>query len=118
MDYILQALRNNGVKEAQYAIHNYLERSGDQFQMLAEISVDFYDFKVCQNLCNFLVEKLDENVLISRPVFHHSHGKLDAARYWGIPCYQFLPCFHSVDSAITSKPCSSTDHHCFCLFFM
>ena len=80
LDYILQALRNNGVKETQYSIHKYLERSGDQFQMLVEINVEFHDFKVCQDLCNFLVEKLDDNVVISRPVFCHTPGKLDAAR--------------------------------------
>jgi len=80
VDYMLQALRINGVKETQYTIHKYLERCGDQFQMLVEINVDFHDFQVCQTLCNFLIEKLDENVIISRPIFYHTPGKLDAAR--------------------------------------
>ena len=86
---MLQALRINGVKETQYTIHKYLERCGDQFQMLVEINVDFHDFQVCQTLCNFLIEKLDENVIISRPIFYHTPGKLDAARYWN----NYQPCF-------------------------
>lgn len=48
--------------------------------MYVEINVEFYDFKVCQELCNLLVEKLDESVFISRPVFAHGPGKLETAR--------------------------------------
>eukprot|EP00112_Aurelia_sp_Birch-Aquarium-sp1_P016243 Seg3667.3 transcript_id=Seg3667.3/GoldUCD/mRNA.D3Y31 product="Interleukin-1 receptor-associated kinase 1-binding protein 1" protein_id=Seg3667.3/GoldUCD/D3Y31 len=80
IDYILQSLRNNGVKETHYTIHKTLERIEDNFQMTVEICVEFRDFKVCENVCNFLVEKLDGNVNVSRPIFSHSPGKLDALR--------------------------------------
>ena len=80
IDYILQSLRNNGIKETHYSIHKALERAEDSFQMTVEISVAFYDFKVCENVCNFLVEKLDGSVNVSRPVFSHSAGKIDALR--------------------------------------
>eukprot|EP00794_Sanderia_malayensis_P000410 gene410-1045_t len=80
IDYILQALRNNSVKESQYTLHRNLERCGDNFQLTVEFCIEFRDFKTCENVCNFLVEKLDETVAVSKPVFSHSSGKLESLR--------------------------------------
>ena len=80
-DYVLQTLRNNGIKDTQFSTHRSLERVDDQYQVQLEINVQFFDFKVCEDVCNFLVEKLDENVIVGKPSFSHSKGKLDAVRY-------------------------------------
>ena len=79
-DYILQTLRNNAVKESHFSVHKNLERIDDNFQMSVEVCVEFRDFKVCENVCNFLIEKLDESVVVSKPIFCHSPGKLDSVR--------------------------------------
>eukprot|EP00795_Rhopilema_esculentum_P017121 gene17121-8645_t len=79
-EYVLQTLRNNGIKDSQFSTHRSLERVDDQYQVQLEINVQFFDFKVCEDVCNFLVEKLDENVVVGKPSFSHSKGKLDAVR--------------------------------------
>lgn len=57
-----------------------LTKSDGLFYMVTEISVVFVDFTKCQNVCNFLVEKLDDSVHISQPHFFHGIQSLDAVR--------------------------------------
>ena len=51
-----------------------------QYQLDAEIIVTFVDFKKCQTVSNFLVEKLDVNVKINLPEFYHSPQRLENLR--------------------------------------
>ena len=80
VDYVLQTLRNNGIKESLHKLHKSLQRIENSYQMDVEITVEFQDFKLCENVCNFLVEKLDENVKVSKPVFYHSEGRIESLR--------------------------------------
>lgn len=80
IDYILQTLRNNAIKDNHFSMHKNLERCDENFQMTAEFCIEFHDFKTCEHVCNYLVEKLDESVTVSKPVFCHSPGKLESLR--------------------------------------
>ena len=55
-------------------------RKESKYELRAEISVQFTDFTKCQEISNFLVEKLDPTVEISRPSFHYRSGRLESLR--------------------------------------
>ncbi|XP_072035347.1 interleukin-1 receptor-associated kinase 1-binding protein 1-like [Amphiura filiformis] len=75
LDYIVQTLHTHNVKEGDVTITKFIQRLEGVYNMEAEVGVVFVDFDKCQAVCNFLVEKLDESVLVSQPnYFHSSHG--------------------------------------------
>ena len=49
--------------------------------MEIEVVVEFHDFSKCEQVCNLLVEKLDETVRVSSPLLYHTARKLDSLRY-------------------------------------
>jgi hypothetical protein len=56
-------------------------RKESKYELRVEISVQFTDFTKCQELSNFLVEKLDVSAVeISRPSFHYMPGRLESLR--------------------------------------
>ena len=57
-----------------------LQRIGGQYQLDTEIIVNFVDFKKCQTVSNFLVEKLDESVKIGVPEFYQSPQRVENLR--------------------------------------
>ena len=48
--------------------------------MEIEVVVEFSDFSKCEEVCNLLVEKLDETVKVSSPVLYHTASKLESSR--------------------------------------
>jgi len=71
-EYILQALKNHGVKEERVSVSKSLHRVvvGDatQFSYSVQIVALFADLKKCESLSNFLVEKLEpSSVRVSHP---------------------------------------------------
>ena len=79
VDYVLQTLKSYHIKE--FTIHKSLNRVERLYQMEVEVVVEFSDFAKCEQVCNLLVEKLDETVKVSSPVLHHTPSKLDSLRY-------------------------------------
>ncbi|XP_071819193.1 interleukin-1 receptor-associated kinase 1-binding protein 1-like [Apostichopus japonicus] len=79
-DYVIQTLHTHNVKEGDVIKTSSLTRSDGLFHMVTEISVVFVDFTKCENVCNFLVEKLDDTVHISEPHFYHGTQSLDSVR--------------------------------------
>lgn len=79
-DYVIQTLHTHNVKEGDVTKTSSLTKSDGLFYMVTELSVVFVDFTKCQNVCNFLVEKLDDSVHISQPHFFHGIQSLDAVR--------------------------------------
>ena len=57
-----------------------LQRIGGQYQLDTEIIANFVDFKKCQTVSNFLVEKLDESVKIGVPEFYQSPQRVENLR--------------------------------------
>lgn len=78
VDYVLQTLKSHRIKDFQ--IHKTLNRTEKLYQMEVEVVVEFSDFSKCEQVCNLLVEKLDETVRVSRPVLYHTASKLDSLR--------------------------------------
>ncbi|XP_066867374.1 interleukin-1 receptor-associated kinase 1-binding protein 1 isoform X2 [Kogia breviceps] len=58
LDYITQTLQQQGV----------------------QVCITFTEFGKMQNICNFLVEKLDSSVVISQPQFYHTPGSVENLR--------------------------------------
>uniref|UniRef100_A0A8I6AKL7 Interleukin-1 receptor-associated kinase 1-binding protein 1 n=1 Tax=Rattus norvegicus TaxID=10116 RepID=A0A8I6AKL7_RAT len=58
LDYITQSLQQQGV----------------------QVCITFTEFGKMQNICNFLVEKLDSSVVISPPEFYHTPGSVESLR--------------------------------------
>ena len=79
VDYVLQTLKSYHIKD--FTIHKSLQRVEKLYQMEVEVVVEFSDFSKCEQVCNLLVEKLDETVKVSRPFLYHTPSKLDSLRY-------------------------------------
>lgn len=75
---MLQTLKSHRIKDFQ--IHKTLNRTEKLYQMEVEVVVEFSDFSKCEQVCNLLVEKLDETVRVSHPVLYHTASKLDSLR--------------------------------------
>ena len=79
VDYVLQTLKSYHIKD--FTIHKSLQRVEKLYQMEVEVVVEFSDFSKCEQVCNLLVEKLDETVKVSHPFLYHTPSKLDSLRY-------------------------------------
>ena len=81
IDYILQTLRNNSVKESQYDVHNLLSHAGDEMYTLsAEVCITFHDALTYEKTVNLLVEKLESSIHVSDAVFFVSAEKVSDLR--------------------------------------
>ena len=81
IEYILQTLRSHNIGHNHYTVDRSLTRKESKYKLRVELSVQFADFTKCQEVSNFLVEKLDSSVEISRPSFHYFPGKLESLRF-------------------------------------
>lgn len=84
VDYVLQTLKSYHIKD--FTIHKSLQRVEKLYQMEVEVVVEFSDFSKCEQVCNLLVEKLDETVKVSRPFLYHTPSKLDSLRRQACVC--------------------------------
>ncbi|KAI8498674.1 PREDICTED: interleukin-1 receptor-associated kinase 1-binding protein 1-like [Branchiostoma belcheri] len=80
LDYILQVLQTHHVKEGDTQISKVIQRVDGLYHMEGEVRVVFVDFLKCQGVCNFLVEKMDETVVVATPEFFHSPQRLEELR--------------------------------------
>lgn len=80
VDYVLHTLKSYHIKENSYKINRILSRSENIYRYEVEIVVEFTDFLKCEEICNLLVEKLDNTVSVSSPAFFHSPSKLESLR--------------------------------------
>ncbi|XP_068755376.1 interleukin-1 receptor-associated kinase 1-binding protein 1 homolog [Montipora capricornis] len=84
VDYVLQTLKSYHIKE--YKMHKSLEKVEKLYRLEVEVVVDFGDFSKCEQVCNILVEKLDDTVKVSSPELYHSPGRLDSQRRQACVC--------------------------------
>ncbi|XP_069462389.1 interleukin-1 receptor-associated kinase 1-binding protein 1 [Ambystoma mexicanum] len=80
LEYILQCLRQHGVKDEQRTVTKNFRRRDNTYNMEAEVCVTFDDFERMQTVCNLLVEKLDMSVSISSPNFYHTPESVESLR--------------------------------------
>ncbi|KAL2082424.1 hypothetical protein ACEWY4_022242 [Coilia grayii] len=80
VEYILQTLRQHGVKEADTVVTKYMQRVDDIYIMEAEVRVMFSDFDKMQSVRSVLLEKLDKSVCVGVPQFAHSPECLSIMR--------------------------------------
>ncbi|XP_048351516.1 interleukin-1 receptor-associated kinase 1-binding protein 1 [Sphaerodactylus townsendi] len=81
LDYIVQTARQRGgMSEENVTVTKNFNRIDNAYKMEAEICITFSDFGKMQDVCNFLVEKLDSSVIISPPHFYHTVETIDKLR--------------------------------------
>ncbi|XP_053143521.1 interleukin-1 receptor-associated kinase 1-binding protein 1 [Hemicordylus capensis] len=81
LDYVAQTARQLGaVSEDNVIVTRNFSRIDNAYKMEAEVCITFSDFGKMQDVCNFLVEKLDSSVIISLPHFYHTVETVDALR--------------------------------------
>nr|XP_061806201.1 interleukin-1 receptor-associated kinase 1-binding protein 1 homolog [Nerophis lumbriciformis] len=80
LEYILQAVRQHGVREDDLTVRKFLHRDEELYHMNAEVTVTFSDFEKMENACSILLEKLDKSVLVGQPKFFHSAECLNQVR--------------------------------------
>ncbi|XP_017264542.1 interleukin-1 receptor-associated kinase 1-binding protein 1 homolog [Kryptolebias marmoratus] len=80
LDYILQALRQHGVRDEDTSVRRFLHRDADLYTMDAEVAVTFSDFEKMEQICSILLEKLDKSVRVGVPRFRHSPECLSQTR--------------------------------------
>ncbi|XP_025300298.3 interleukin-1 receptor-associated kinase 1-binding protein 1 isoform X1 [Canis lupus dingo] len=93
LDYITQSLRQQGLQLASgkrgllpphraenVTVTKDFRRVENAYHMEAEVCITFTEFGKMQNICNFLVEKLDSSVVISQPQFYHTPGSVENLR--------------------------------------
>ncbi|XP_027783904.1 interleukin-1 receptor-associated kinase 1-binding protein 1 isoform X1 [Marmota flaviventris] len=80
LDYIMQCLQQQGLQAENVTVTKDFRRVENAYHMEAEVCLTFTEFGKMQNICNFLVEKLDSSVVISPPQFYHTPGSVENLR--------------------------------------
>ncbi|XP_023133510.1 interleukin-1 receptor-associated kinase 1-binding protein 1 homolog [Amphiprion ocellaris] len=80
LEYILQALRQHGLRDEDTSVRRFLHRDAEQYCMDAEVTVTFSDFEKMERVCRILLEKLDRSVYVGTPQFYHSAECLSRMR--------------------------------------
>ncbi|MEJ1285598.1 interleukin-1 receptor-associated kinase 1 binding protein 1 [Cricetulus griseus] len=80
LDYITQSLQQQGLQTENVTVTKDIRRVENAYHMEAEVCITFTEFGKMQNICNFLVEKLDSSVVISPPEFYHTQGSIENLR--------------------------------------
>ncbi|XP_077567224.1 interleukin-1 receptor-associated kinase 1-binding protein 1 homolog [Stigmatopora nigra] len=80
LEYILQTVRQHGVREDDLTVRKFLHRSELCYHMNAEVTVTFSDFDKMEQATSLLLEKLDTSVLVGQPKFFHSAECLNNLR--------------------------------------
>ncbi|KAA0707228.1 Interleukin-1 receptor-associated kinase 1-binding protein 1 -like protein [Triplophysa tibetana] len=80
LDYILQTVRQNDVKEENITVDKHLQREEEHFHMQAEVHVVFSNFETMQDVRSVCIEKLDKSVCVGNPHYTHSTESLNLLR--------------------------------------
>ncbi|XP_003796788.1 interleukin-1 receptor-associated kinase 1-binding protein 1 [Otolemur garnettii] len=80
LDYITQSLTQQGLQPENVTVTKDFRRVDNAYHLEAEVCITFTEFGKMQNICNFLVEKLDSSVVISPPQFYHTPGSVETLR--------------------------------------
>ncbi|XP_036003529.1 interleukin-1 receptor-associated kinase 1-binding protein 1 homolog [Fundulus heteroclitus] len=80
LEYILQTIRQHGVGDEHTSVRRFLHRDVDAFSMEAEVVVTFSEFEKMEQMCSFLLDKLDKSVHVGAPQFFHSDTRLHQLR--------------------------------------
>ncbi|KAL5009820.1 hypothetical protein ScPMuIL_012125 [Solemya velum] len=75
-EYIIQTLRNHGIKDNEIEVHKNLRRLDSAFQFDVEIQAVFSDLNKSQSVANLLVEKLDDTVTVCPIQYFHAASTL------------------------------------------
>ncbi|XP_077606371.1 interleukin-1 receptor-associated kinase 1-binding protein 1 isoform X4 [Crocuta crocuta] len=81
LDYITQSLQQQGLQAENVTVTKDFRRVENAYHMEAEVCITFTEFGKMQNICNFLVEKLDSSVVVSQPQFYHTPGSVENLRH-------------------------------------
>ena len=81
-DYIIQVLRNNGLKEKDYKCSTDISRRGECVRVQTDVLIDFDGVSKCETVRNLLIEKLDaSSVQITAITCQHLFKDKEEKRY-------------------------------------
>ncbi len=82
IDYIVQVLRNNGLKEKDYKCSIDISRRGECVRVQTDVLIDFDGVSKCETVRNLLIEKLDaSSVQITAITCQHLFEDKEEKRY-------------------------------------
>ncbi len=80
-DYIIQVLRNSGIKERSYKISTNISRSGECMRVQTDILMETESVSKCETVRNLLIEKLDaSSVQFTRVTCCHHYPDTEEKR--------------------------------------
>lgn len=68
-------------QDSKLKVSKVLTRVKDQYRYSSTVSISSTEFNAIEDLCNFLIEKLDSSVIIGESRLSHSQEHLERARY-------------------------------------
>ena len=80
-DYVVQVLRNSGIKDREVTCSSDVVREESMVTVTTEVLVQSDGLVKCESLRNLLIEKLDPSVNFTSLTYHHSPASKDKARY-------------------------------------
>ena len=80
VDYIIQVLRNNGLREKSYKCSSEITRSEECVRVQTDILVECESVSRCETVRNLLIEKLDSSVQVTTVTFHHLYEHREKKR--------------------------------------
>ena len=89
-DYILQVLRNNGIKDRCIHCSSEISR-GESVSMQTDVMVRADSLVKCETVRNLLVEKMDPSVRFTPISYHHTPETKDSKRYCTIAFLSHTP---------------------------
>uniref|UniRef100_A0A2K5L9J0 Interleukin-1 receptor-associated kinase 1-binding protein 1 n=1 Tax=Cercocebus atys TaxID=9531 RepID=A0A2K5L9J0_CERAT len=66
--------------DVEKILKQYIRHENNIVSFHLQVCITFTEFGKMQNICNFLVEKLDSSVVISPPQFYHTPGSVENLR--------------------------------------
>lgn len=79
-DYVVQVLRNSGIKDREVTCSSDVVREESMVTVTTEVLVQSDGLVKCESLRNLLIEKLDPSVNFTSLTYHHSPASKDKAR--------------------------------------
>ena len=81
-DYILQVLRNNGIRDSKSVkMLTDVSRGESEFTVQSEVLVEHSDLAKCEVVRNLLIEKMDSNIQFS-PITCHYSPEIKEQKRW------------------------------------
>ena len=89
-DYIMQVLRNNGIRDSKNVkISTDVSRGENEFTVQSEVLVEHSDLAKCEVIRNLLIEKMDSSIQFT-PITCHYSPEIKEQKRWVLTLVSYL----------------------------